>query len=937
MTLTLPTKFKTILNKSPRYEAETLRLITDFSDWVKDNSLEFFPEYTDHGIDHIQSVLNTAETIINTSSWDILTPEDVFVLISAILLHDSAMHIDKYGLWSLLTSDRFNGVVLGNKVDETWLEKWEDFNKSVLRFDETDWYSFFGKYEVIELPKINDTNLDDRQKVVIGDFIRQYHADIAQVIASYGIPCKDNHFDIFNSEFTSLNQLSGFIAKSHNYSLREMVDELGGDQNAREYRKTHPAFLMGILRIADYLQFEENRTPKILFNIKGRGMCSPISLHEWEKHLSILSSTQNNSDAELLFVEALPNDAYTLESIKKLFKGFQNELDSFWAVNGEIYSRYPSLSAIGITLRRIKSNIDNSINYIEQNHKSFYPEVLNIKSDNQKILPLLVGPLYSDTPQIGLRELIQNSVDACNERYSAEIQEEVNKKVIPYPISITINMDDNTLTIEDNGIGMDIDTVKDYFLKIGASYRYSEVWKATHSNENSSYVPRTGKFGIGMLAGFLIGTEISVQSKKEGLARDKAVTFMYKINSTDIQVDFTEQIETGTKIKILSDQKRLQAIVQGLNGKTKDKYYPRVNKSSFWYFLDTPIINIEIIEDGSIRREQNKDVIKKEELLSNWNTVADTRLEGFYWKYSSMRDRKLYCNGILIKNFDTPSFNINFGLDSVSLEYIDICIYDNMGQFPLNLTRDGLVTKDFFEIDKLRDSIYSHYFQKIKKIIKSTSWSQEKILIQLNYYFPLYSYNTTLPFVFWKNEILPISDFKLTDKYVFFDFLLSGQSRGIIYKKDIFSLINNYAYGCIYEASKESNITKSAIANFVLNKTADSKYNYRLDNLEIDTKLYLDGWVFVKVFDYNKLSSDDIDKLIELGIIVTKINSDWIVISTEENKEYIPKVGYQVINSEGLTSYIFAICKFNASSHTEFSIMWDKYVLADQEDNVDNL
>jgi HD superfamily phosphodiesterase len=91
--------------------SEILRLSADFSDWVKDNKLEFFPEYTDHGIEHIQSVLNTAEEIISDSSWDIITPEDVYVLISSIFLHDSAMHLDKDGLWSLLKNDRFNAPI----------------------------------------------------------------------------------------------------------------------------------------------------------------------------------------------------------------------------------------------------------------------------------------------------------------------------------------------------------------------------------------------------------------------------------------------------------------------------------------------------------------------------------------------------------------------------------------------------------------------------------------------------------------------------------------------------------------------------------------------------------------------------------------------------------------------------------------------------------
>lgn len=94
MNIKIPKKFENILKKNDVYHSELLRLNDDFTNWTKENRLEFFPEYTDHGSEHIQSVLDTAESIINEQSFSILTPEDIYVLISSILLHDSAMHIE---------------------------------------------------------------------------------------------------------------------------------------------------------------------------------------------------------------------------------------------------------------------------------------------------------------------------------------------------------------------------------------------------------------------------------------------------------------------------------------------------------------------------------------------------------------------------------------------------------------------------------------------------------------------------------------------------------------------------------------------------------------------------------------------------------------------------------------------------------------------------
>lgn len=922
MTLTVPIKFKKILDTNDLYMSEILRLTTDFSNWIKDNNLEFFPEYTDHGIEHIQSVLDTAEDIISEASWNILTAEDVYVLISAVLLHDSAMHITKNGLWSLLTNDKFNGVVIGHQSDNTWLEKWKHFEKKVSRFEETDWNNFFGKYETVKLPKINDTNLDDNQKILIGDFVRQYHADIAEIIASHGIPIKDGSYDLFNNNFTSLNQIAGFIARSHNYNLRDMVDEIGGEHKARDFGNTHSAFLMGILRIADYLQFEQNRTPKILFKIKGNGMCSPISMKEWEKHLSILHTNKSHSDNELLFVETQPNDAHTLEEIKKLFKGFQYELDSFWAVNGEIYSRFPKLSSLGLNIRRIKSNIDNPYQYIELNNKKFHPEVLNIKSDNQKILPLLVGPLYGDIPQIGLRELIQNSIDACNERYSLDIHTEVNQEKIPYGVSITIDFDNNLFIIEDDGVGMDIDVVQNYFLKVGASYRYSEVWKATHSSDNTVYVPRTGKFGIGMLAGFLIGDEISIISKKEGLASDKAIKFTYSLNAKDIQVDFIDLITTGTKIVIKSNKQTLETIHKGFD--TYKNNYD--NTSSLWYFLDTPTIDIKVVKDKEENNLYNKHIIKKEDIFSNWNSVQNTALQGFFWKINKIerfyRENELYCNGIIIRGRNLPSIPIDIGFKYLYIRIGKICIFDNLGQFPLNLTRDDLVTKDFFEIEKLRDSVLDYYFKEISLMISKSLNHKIDIINLLREYSNLLGFDYMLPFIVFHNEILPIGDIRLKNKYVLFDFILENQNRGVIYTKDI-SYFNDIGYCSEFEATKEADTTKNAILKYILNLKCNSRYYNSIHNNE-NTGLDLDGWIFVKTYDMEKFS---ITEFASYDIVSIKIDDKWSVISTKCNINDIPEKGLEIIKDKKINSFIFAICKFNDLKPTEFSSLLDEYLV----------
>ncbi|WP_270831579.1 HD domain-containing protein [Aeromonas sp. QDB03] len=602
MKIIIPEKFKSIMDKDDKLMGALLINNSNFSDWLSNNSLDFFPEYTDHGIAHVNCVLTTAAEIISPASYEILTPSDIYVLSTSILLHDCAMHINRDGLWSLLTDETYNKIMWGFDDDVEWHTKWDEFKQKVKRFTDSDWDGLFGEFRHVKLPELHEKSLNDNQKILIGDFVRTHHATIAQLIANSGIPTQDGPLDILSKEFSYLNQLSGFIARSHNYSLRHATDLLG-DSKKREHRDTHPTYLMGVLRIADYIQFKANRTPKILF--KTKNFCSPISIKEWKKHLAIISTNNSHPDDELLFVEAFPEDAITLNSIKYLLLGLQREIDDFWSVSGEVYSRYPSLKRLGIIYRRIRSNIDNADEYVRHNYKKYHHDTLKIISENQKLFPLLIKPLYGDLPQIGIRELLQNAIDACHERYSIEMGSNVSKLEIPYSISITINLDTLTLTISDQGIGMNVKIIKDYFLKIGASYRTSEAWKAHFLQGDHSFIPRTGKFGIGMLAGFLVGDEIRVITRH--VAEDsRAIDFKYKLDSTDIELLFTTKTSIGTSVEIKSDRERLECIAKSFNLDFNISYYGDggvVNESistlsSNWFFLDTPKINIECIVDG---------------------------------------------------------------------------------------------------------------------------------------------------------------------------------------------------------------------------------------------------------------------------------------------------------------------------------------------------
>ncbi len=138
----------------------------------------------------------------------------------------------------------------------------------------------------------------------------------------------------------------------------------------------------------------------------------------------------------------------------------------------------------------------------------YRPVDLRFSVDASAALELLTGNrLYSDN-RVFLRELVQNAVDACHLRgiYEPGHRPEI---AIAFDEAIT------TVTVRDNGIGMDRQWIEKYFLKIGISlYRSGEISSAKKGPAvGASFI---SQFGIGFLSSFLAADTIAVRTRKAG-------------------------------------------------------------------------------------------------------------------------------------------------------------------------------------------------------------------------------------------------------------------------------------------------------------------------------------------------------------------------------------------------------------------------------------
>jgi molecular chaperone HtpG len=125
------------------------------------------------------------------------------------------------------------------------------------------------------------------------------------------------------------------------------------------------------------------------------------------------------------------------------------------------------------------------------------------------ISSLLMGEKIYGSKSLGLRELIQNSIDACRLRQeSDEIKHEFGQDAYKPRIKVILDQEKNQAIIKDNGTGMSMEIIKKHFLNIGVSYYNSDDFLLKDFN----YKP-IGNFGIGFLSCFMLSDEVKVLTR----------------------------------------------------------------------------------------------------------------------------------------------------------------------------------------------------------------------------------------------------------------------------------------------------------------------------------------------------------------------------------------------------------------------------------------
>ena len=435
---------------------------------ILDNQIpKTFQTYTLHDVAHSIRIMQHMALLIEDINK--LSCLEIAVLIYSALLHDIGMAV----------SEEDKHLIQSNQYSLT---------------DES-YDSYLKKHNNNESEAMQDyvRKIHGRRSAV---YIREQLIDGKNTIEDYlFIPGYPN---------TSFSNEVSLICESHSEDYNWLLNKLRYQPKPRlpKYETVkgsyiiNPMFCAILLRFGDILDFDNQRVPPSLYElIKPKEK----SNEEWKKQFSIENFNKIREDiktgSKVIHFDGNCSEPRIHRGILTYFKGINREILDAREFTTDMKHHYKF----------------NLIHPVENNiiPDGYTISDLALTLEYESITQLLMGKnLYSE-PKIGLRELVQNAIDACMTR--KEIEDKIQctgKKSYKSEIKIILDKPTDRVIIKDNGTGMSLYILKKYFLNAGVSYYISDDFRLKGYN----YRP-IGKYGIGFLSCFMLSDTVLVKTQ----------------------------------------------------------------------------------------------------------------------------------------------------------------------------------------------------------------------------------------------------------------------------------------------------------------------------------------------------------------------------------------------------------------------------------------
>ncbi len=371
-------------------------------------------------------------------------------------------------------------------------------------------------------------------------------------------------------------------------------------------------------------------------------------------------------------------------------------------------------------------------------------ETHSFQTEVKQLLNLMVHSLYSNK-EIFVRELVSNAADAADKlRFEALSHDDYYENDSDLKIRITMDKEAGTLTISDNGIGMNKDEVMQNLGTIARSGT-SEFIKQM-SKEQKADSNLIGQFGVGFYSSFIVADEVEVQTRRAGDTAEQGVSWISK-GDGEFSIETIEKPTRGTDIilKLKEDEKeflepwRIRSIIS--------KYSDHVSLPVEMEKMDMPtpdeeekesdevvVPEYEVINKATALWTRAKSEIKDEEYQEFYKHISHDFNEPLSWAHNKVEGKLEYTSLLYVPkkapmdlwNRDKPR--------GVKLYVQRVFIMDDAEQFlpvylrmvrgvldsndlPLNVSRE--ILQDKGATQSLRNACVKRVLGMLEKLAKS--------------------------------------------------------------------------------------------------------------------------------------------------------------------------------------------------------------------------
>ncbi|MDB2550316.1 molecular chaperone HtpG [Rickettsiales bacterium] len=337
-----------------------------------------------------------------------------------------------------------------------------------------------------------------------------------------------------------------------------------------------------------------------------------------------------------------------------------------------------------------------------------------------KVLNLMINSLYTNK-DVALRELISNSSDACDKiRYLSSQKSDILKDE-ELKINLSFDKKAKTFSIEDNGIGMNEDDLKENLGTIAKSGTENFVKSLT--GENKKDVELIGQFGVGFYSAFMIADEVTVESKKYD--SDKSFKW-HSTGAGNFEISDSDKKERGTKITLHLKKDEKDFL---------DVFYIKNVIKTYSDHINVKIEykdekgEVEVLNSASALWAKSKSEISKEEYENFYKNISHLPGEPYMTIHNKAEGAIEYTNLLFIPGMKPFDLFHPDRKGSVKLYVKKVFISEDLNLVPawLRFMR-GLVDSEDLPLNISRESLqYNLILEKIKKaVIKKVLSELEK-------------------------------------------------------------------------------------------------------------------------------------------------------------------------------------------------------------------